>query len=82
MLSSVLKSERAIQVNIAIMRVFTHLRQLLASHVELLRRLDALEHEQERQGMQIGAVFDAIRKLMAPPPPEEPQVDKPPMGFE
>ena len=81
MLSSVLKSERAIQVNIAIMRVFTRLRELLASHAELLRRLDALEQEQLAQGAQIKAVFDAIRKLIEPSPEEKSDRTKRPMGF-
>jgi len=63
MLSSVLNSKRAIQVNIEIMRAFVKLRQLLASNVELSRRLDELESKYDRQ---FKVVFDAIRKLMAP----------------
>ena len=74
MLSSVLRSERAAQVNIAIMRAFVHLRQLLATHEELARKLDAMEH---RYDAQFKVVFDVIRKLMEPPP-EEP---KRPIGF-
>lgn len=62
MLSSVLRSERAVQVNIAIMRAFVRLRQLAASHVELTRKLDALE---EKYDTQFKVVFDAIRALMA-----------------
>jgi hypothetical protein len=64
MLSSVLKSERAIQVNIEIMRSFVKLRQMLASNVELSRRLDELESKYDRQ---FKVVFDAIRQLMSPP---------------
>ena len=64
MLSSVLNSERAIQVNIEIMRAFVKLRQMLASNAELSRRLDELESTYDRQ---FKVVFDAIRKLMSPP---------------
>jgi hypothetical protein len=64
MLSSVLRSQRAIQVNIEIMRAFIRLRQMLASHVELARKLDALE---KRYDAQFKQVFEAIRQLMAPP---------------
>ena len=63
MLSSVLNSERAIQVNIEIMRSFVKLRQLLASNAELSRRLDDLESNYDRQ---FKFVFDAIRQLMPP----------------
>jgi hypothetical protein len=64
MLSSVLNSERAILVNIEIMRAFVQLRRMLASNAELARRLDALE---KRYDAQFKVVFDAIRQLMAPP---------------
>ncbi len=64
MLSSVLKSERAIAVNIAIMRAFVRLRQMLASNVELARRLDDFEKKYDAQ---FKVVFDAIRELMALP---------------
>ena len=65
MLSSVLNSDRAIEVNIAIMRAFVKLRELLASNTELSRRLDELEAKYDQQ---FKIVFDAIRQLMAPPP--------------
>lgn len=64
MLSTVLNSERAILVNIEIMRAFVKLRQLLASNVELSRRLDELESKYDKQ---FRVVFDAIRQLMATP---------------
>jgi hypothetical protein len=64
MLSSVLHSERAIEVNIAIMRAFVRLRQLLASHADLARKLDELEKKYDEQ---FAIVFEAIRKLMEPP---------------
>jgi hypothetical protein len=65
MLSSVLNSERAIRVNVEIMRTFTRLRRLLASHAQLARKLDALEKKYDAQ---FKIVFDAIRQLMTPPP--------------
>lgn len=64
MLSSVLNSERAVQVNIEIMRTFVRLRQILASHKDLARKLEELE---KRYDTQFRVVFDAIRQLMAPP---------------
>jgi hypothetical protein len=65
MLSSVLKSERAVKVNVEIMRAFVRMRQLLATHADLARKLDALEKKYDAQ---FRVVFDAIRQLMAPPP--------------
>lgn len=73
MLSSVLNSERAIEVNILIMRSFVKLRQLLATHVELAKKLDALERKYDTQ---FRVVFDAIRELMKPTEPK-----KRPIGF-
>ncbi|MBM4312311.1 MAG: ORF6N domain-containing protein [Deltaproteobacteria bacterium] len=64
MLSSVLKSKRAAQVNITIMRAFVKLREMIASHKDLARRLDVLEKKYDQQ---FKIVFDAIRELMAPP---------------
>ena len=68
MLSSVLRSSRAIQVNIEIMRAFIRLRQMLASHAELARKFDALEKKYDAQFKE---VFEAIRQLMAPPEPKQ-----------
>jgi hypothetical protein len=65
MLSSVLHSDRAVRVNIEIMRAFVRLRQMLASNTELARKLDAIEKKYDRQ---FKVVFDTIRRLMAPPP--------------
>ncbi len=67
MLSSVLTSKRAIEVNIAIMRTFVRLRRLLATHEELARRLDDLEWRQSEQGQQIQAVFETIQQLIEAP---------------
>ena len=64
MLSSVLRSKRAIQVNVEIMRAFVRLRQVLASHAGLARKLNALERKYDAQ---FKVVFDAIRELMASP---------------
>ena len=64
MLSSVLNSQRAIQVNIAIMRAFVRLREILLSNAELAGKLESLERKYDKQ---FRVVFDAIRELMAPP---------------
>ena len=64
MLSSVLKSKRAIQVNITIMRAFVKLRKMLASNTNLAKRLNKLENKYDSQ---FKVVFDAIRELMTPP---------------
>jgi len=68
MLSSVLRSKRAIQVNVAIMRAFVKLREILSMHKELAQKLTELEQKIERHDGEIGAIFQAIRKLMAPSP--------------
>ena len=68
MLSSVLHSQRAIDVNVEIMRAFVRLRQMLASNAQLVRRLDALE---KKYDVQFRVVFDAIRQLMASPEPKK-----------
>jgi hypothetical protein len=74
MLSSVLRSPRAVQVNIEIMRTFVRLRQMLAGNAELARKLESLEKKYDAQ---FKAVFDAIRQLMAPSAAKS----KPPIGF-
>ncbi len=73
MLSGILKSERAVEVNIAIMRTFVKLRQMLESNEELSRRLEELESKYDEH---FRMVFDAIRELMIPPEPK-----KNPIGF-
>jgi phage regulator Rha-like protein len=73
MLSSVLRSKRAIQVNVEIMRAFVRLRRILASHADLARKLDGLEKKYDTQ---FKVVFDAIRELMKPP-----ETKKRPIGF-
>ena len=66
MLSSVLRSERAVRVNVEIMRAFVRLRELVGHHRDLAKRLDDLESRYDRQ---FKVVFDAIRELMTPPAP-------------
>ena len=75
MLSSVLHSQRAIDVNIAIMRAFVHLRELLATHKHLAQKLEALER---RYDGKFAVVFDAIRELMASSQDER---SRPKIGF-
>ena len=74
MLSSVLRSPRAVAVNIEIMRAFVRLRQMLLSHADLARKVNALEKKYDSQ---FKVVFDALRQLMQPPE-EKP---KRPIGF-
>jgi hypothetical protein len=67
MLSTVLNSERAIEVNIAIMRVFVRLREIMATHKELALKLRELEGRIQDHDEKIVAIFEAIRQLMTPP---------------
>ena len=64
MLSGILQSHRAVQVNIAIMRAFVQMRRMLVSHVDLARKVDALERTYDAH---FRVIFDAIRALMEPP---------------
>jgi len=65
MLSSVLKSKKAIAVNIAIMRVFVRLREIMLANKDLALRLEQLEHAVEQDGRQIRAIFQAVEQLTA-----------------
>ncbi len=67
MLSSVLNSGRAVEVNIAIMRAFVRLREIMSTHKDLARKLDALERKLGEHDEKFAIVFEAIRQLMAPP---------------
>jgi hypothetical protein len=67
MLSGVLRSPRAVQVNVAIMRAFVRLRETLALHKELAHKLTDLERKIENHDESIRTLFDAIRQLMTPP---------------
>ena len=71
MLSSVLRSRRAVQVNIEIMRAFVRLRRTIEAHADLVERLDELE---EKYDGQFRVVFDAIRQLMMPPATEKQRI--------
>lgn len=68
MLSSVLSSKRAIQVNILIMRAFTKLRKILLSHKDLAAKVEALERKYSEHDETIKAIFEAVKRLLAPPP--------------
>lgn len=71
MLSSVLRSETAVAVNIEIMRAFVRLRSMLASNEQMQRKLDSLERKYDKQ---FKVVFDAIRALMTPPEPKKSRI--------
>ena len=73
MLSSVLRSSRAVQVNVAIMRTFVRIREMLATHEELRRKIDAME---KRYDARFHAFIDTIRQMLATPLPA-----KKPIGF-
>jgi ORF6N domain-containing protein len=67
MLSSVLRSKRAVQMNILIIRAFVRLRQLLATHKDLAQKIEELEREQKPDAHQLSAVYDVVKQLIAPP---------------
>jgi phage regulator Rha-like protein len=71
MLSSVLKSKRAIQVNIAIMRAFVRLREVLATHKDVVQKLVNMERVQRTHGSHIETIWKHIEELMAPPKPRK-----------
>jgi phage regulator Rha-like protein len=77
MLSSVLNSERAIQVNILIMRAFTKLKEVLLTHKELTTKIEDLEKKYASHDEAIRTIFEAIKQLLEPPPVKQ----KPPIGF-
>lgn len=81
MLSSVLRSKRAIQVNIAIMRAFVKLRQILSTHKELAEKLAELEAAVAHHDEKIKVIFEVIRQLMEPKPEPSVAPEKPPIGF-
>lgn len=77
MLSSVLRSRRAALVNIAIMRAFVKLTELLLSHKDLAEKIDTLERKYQLHETDIQAIFKAIKKLLEPPG----ETGKPSIGF-
>jgi hypothetical protein len=68
MLSSVLNSERAVQVNILIIRAFVKLREVMATHRDLAQKIEALERKYREHDQEIQAIFKAIKKLLEPSP--------------
>lgn len=76
MLASVLNTSIAVQASIHVVRAFIRLREMLAGNAELARKLDQLERKYAQHDVQIQAIFDAIRKLMAPP-----KQKREPIGF-
>jgi ORF6N domain len=71
MLSSVLNSDRAVEINIQIMRAFVRLREMILSNKDLARKLHALERKLESHDAHIRSLFEAIRQLMTPPEPKK-----------
>ena len=69
--SSILNSDRAIEVNILIMRAFVRLRQLLSTHKELARKIEEMERKHSKHELEITTIFKVLKKLMTKPAPEE-----------
>ena len=76
MLSSVLKSERAVQMNLLVVRVFVRLREMLATHKDLAHKMLELERQQKQHGHQLAAVYTIVKRLMDPT-----RKKKRPIGF-
>ena len=76
MLSSVLNSRQAVQMNILIIRAFVKLREMLASHKDLARKIEDLERQQKEHGQQLAAVYSVIKRLI-----EVPAKPQNPIGF-
>jgi hypothetical protein len=77
MLSSVLKSKKAVQVNVAIVRAFIKLRELLATHKDLILEIDKIKREQKGQNKRIQSIISIINQMLNPPIDE----NREPMGF-
>jgi hypothetical protein len=80
MLSSVLNSKRAVSVNIMIMRAFVKLREIMATHVDLARKIGELEERYSKHDRHIQMIFKIIKQLIEPFEPR-PESEKPPIGF-
>lgn len=76
MLSSVLNSKRAVQVNLRIIRAFIALRETLATHKDLARKIEDLQRQQKEHGDKLGAVYSIVKSLI-----EAPAKPKPRIGF-
>ncbi len=85
MLSSVLTSERAVEVNIRIMRVFTRMRELLMNSKELMLKVERIERELSAQGEDIATIYEYVKRLIEDPAPEppapEPEPERRRIGF-
>ncbi len=81
MLSSILKSEQAIHVNIQIIRIFTKMRKLLSTHKEILQKLEAIEKKDIEQDEKIIMIFNYLRQLESSKQEEEEYKDRPRIGF-
>ena len=68
MLSSALNSQRAVQMNILIIRAFIKLREMLATHTELARKIEKIERKQKAHGSQLAAVYSIVKRLIEIPP--------------
>lgn len=74
MLSSVLRSDRAIRVNVEIMRAFVRMRQVMVSHAELAQKIGELERKVKSQGVEIKVIFGAINTMLHPVKTKKPQI--------
>ncbi len=81
MLASVLKSERAVQVNIQIVRVFTRMRRMLETHTEILRQLEQLQKKDVEQDKQILVIFEYLRQLEQARQQQEEQANRKRIGY-
>ena len=67
MLASILKSQRAAQMSIFVVRAFIRMRQYLATHKDLARKMEDLERKQNEQGTQLATVYDVLKQMINPP---------------
>ena len=74
MLSSVLNSERAVQMNVLIVRAFVKLREMLSTHKDLANKIEEIERQQQEHGRQLTAVYTMVRRLMEPPRKKKRQI--------
>lgn len=74
MLSTVLNSERAIKVNIQIMRIYTKMREMLLTHKDILLKLEQLERQVEQNSEDIQMIFTALKELLNPPQEPRPRI--------
>lgn len=68
MLASILKSQRAVQMSIFVVRAFIQMREYLATHKDLARKMEELERKQTEHGQQLSAVYSVVKQLIDPPP--------------